>query len=316
MPTYSQSVITDTARALTGWTYPTAPGAKAKANNPAYYLGQMFAVETEHDTTAKSIIGGGNIPAGQTAEQDLTSVFDALMKQPTMAPFVSRQLIQHLVTSDPSPAYIKRVSTVFTDNGSGVRGDMKAVITAILTDPEARAADDPGATPNPTFGHMREPVLFLSNILRGLNATLGPSSGIYASANELGQDLFYPETVFSYYSPLYSLESGQPAPEFQIYSTETAAERADAVNTALYGAFDKTTKIDPTPFVQNASTVNALVDYISYVFDHHSMSSDLQQAAVGAANAATGADAAATALARVRAALYVVLTSSEYQIVQ
>src|ERR1700722_17441634 len=192
VPTYSQSVITDTARALTGWTYPTAPGAKAKANNPVYYIGKMFAVETEHYTTAKSIIGGVNIPAGQTAEQDLTSVFDALMKQPTMAPFGSRQLIQHLVTSDPSPAYIKRVSSVFSDNGSGVRGDMKAVITAILTDPEARGADGAGPKPNPTFGHMREPVLFLANILRGLNATLGPSNGINASANLMSQDLFYP----------------------------------------------------------------------------------------------------------------------------
>jgi hypothetical protein len=238
------------------------------------------------------------------------------MKQPTMAPFVSRQLIQHLVTSDPSAAYIKRVSSVFSDNGSGVRGDMKAVITAILTDPEARAGDDAGATPNSTFGHMREPVLFLSNILRGLNATLGPSNAINASTNQMSQDLFYPATVFSYYSPLYTLESGQPAPEFQIYSTETAAERADAVNTALYGAFDKTTTIDLTPFLQYGSDVTALVDYISYVFVHHSMSSDLQQAAAGAANAATGANAAAVALARVRAALYVVLTSSEYQIVQ
>ena len=82
-----------------------------------------------------------------------------------------------------------------------------------------------------------------------------------------------------------------------------------------YSRYGPTT-IDPTPFLQNASTVDALVDYISYVFDRHSMSSDLQQAAVGAANAATGANAAATALARVRAALYVVLTSSEYQIVQ
>ena len=102
----------------------------------------MFAVETNHDTTSKSIIGGVTIPAGQTAEQDLDSVLDALMAQGTMAPFVSRQLIQHLVTSDPSPAYIQRVSEVFTNNGAGVRGDMKAVITAILTDPEARAGDD------------------------------------------------------------------------------------------------------------------------------------------------------------------------------
>jgi uncharacterized protein (DUF1800 family) len=316
IPTYTQAIITDTARALTGWTYPTVPGVTAKANNPAYYLGQMFAVEAEHDTTAKSIIGGVSLPAGQTAQQDLASVLDALMKQPTMAPFVSRQLIQHLVTSAPSPAYIQRVASVFTDNGAGVRGDMKAVITAVLTDPEARAADDAGATPNPTFGHMREPVLFMANILRGLNATLGASNAINASATNLGQDLFYPETVFSYFSPLYTLEGGQPAPEFQIYSTATAAERADVVNTALYGALDKTTKTDLTPFLQYASNVTSLVNYIGTVFDHNAMSSDLQQAATSAANAATGATASASALARVQAALYVVLTSSEYQIVQ
>ena len=163
---------------------------------------------------------------------------------------------------------------------------------------------------------MREPVLFMANILRGLNATLGPANAIYASANDMGQDLFYPETVFSYFSPLYTLESGQPAPEFQIYSTQTSAERADVVNSALYGALDKTTKLDLTPFLQRGNDIKALVDYINYVFVHHSMSSDLQEAATSAATAATGSDAAATAMARVQAALYVVLTSSEYQIVQ
>jgi uncharacterized protein (DUF1800 family) len=268
----------------------------------------MFAVEAEHDTTSKSIIGGATVPAGQTAGQDLDSVLDALMAQKTMAPFVSRQLIQHLVTSHPSPAYIQRVSGVFLDNGSGVRGDMKAVITAILTDPEARAGDDSSAAPNPNFGHLREPVLFLANILRGLNATLGASSAIYNNAANLGQELFYPPTVFSYFSPLYTLENGDPAPEFQIYSAQTATNRADVVNTILYGALDKSTAINLTPFEQ--SDVSSMVNYISYVFLHHAMSSDLQQAAIGAAAAATGTKAQA------QAALYAVLTSSEYQIAQ
>jgi uncharacterized protein (DUF1800 family) len=308
VPTYTQAIVTSTARALTGWTYPTAPGATAKANNPAYYIGQMFAVDTEHDTTSKSIIGGVTLPAGQTAEQDLDSVLDALMAQKTMAPFVGKQLIQHLVTSDPSAAYIKRVSTVFLDNGLGVRGDMKAVLTAILTDAEARSADSPSAAVNPNFGHMREPVLFMANLLRGLNATLGASSAIYNDATNLGEDLFYPETVFSYFSPLYTLENGQPGPELQIYSTQTAANRADTVNTVLYGALDKSTTVNLTPFLQ--SDIGSMVDYVSYVFLHHAMSSELQAAAIGAATAATGTKAQA------QAALYVVLTSSEYQIVQ
>ncbi len=310
IPTYDQAVVTNTAKALTGWTYPTAPNATPKADNPAYYFGQMFAVEADHDTTSKAIIGGATIPAGQTAEQDLDSVLDALLAQPTMAPFVSKQLIQHLVTSNPSPAYIQRVSSAFLNDGAGVRGDMKSVITAILTDPEARAADDPSATPNPNFGHLREPVLFLANLLRGLNATLGSSSAIYQYASELGEDLFYSPTVFSYFSPLYRLENGDPAPEFQIDSTQTAANRADIINTILYGALDKSTTVDLTPFLPAGSNLSAMVDYIDYAFLHQAMSNDLRAAAISAASAATGAKAQA------QAALYTVLTASEYQIVQ
>ena len=143
IPTYTQAIVTSTAAALTGWTYPTAPSAKARANNPAYYIGQMIAVDSEHDKTSKTTIGNVVIPSGGTAEQDLDAVIDALMAQPSMAPFISQQLIQHLVTSNPSPGYVQRVATVFNNNGYGVSGDMKAVITAILTDVEARNADDP-----------------------------------------------------------------------------------------------------------------------------------------------------------------------------
>jgi uncharacterized protein (DUF1800 family) len=310
VPTYDQGAVTNTAKALTGWTYPTAPNVTARANNPAYYIGSMFAVEAEHDTTSKSIVGGLTIPAGQTAAQDLDSVLNALMAQKTMAPFVSRQLIQHLVTSDPSPAYIQRVSNVFLDNGSGVRGDMKAVIAAILTDTEARAGDTASAAVNPTFGHLREPVLFMANLLRGLNATLGTSSAIDHYSAELGEDLFSPPTVFSYFSPLYTLESGEPAPEFQIYSAQTATDRADIVNTILYGALDKSTTVNLTPFLPVSNDLSSMVDYIGYAFVHNAMSSGLRQAALGAASAATGAKAQA------QAALYVVLTSSEYQIIQ
>ncbi len=131
------------AKVLTGWTYPTAPGATAEEQQSrSTTSAQMIPVDAEHDTSAKTIFNNVTIPAGQTAEMDLESLLDALMSQPTMAPFVSQQLIQHLVTSNPSPAYIERVAKVFQNDGTGVTGDMQAVITAILTDPEARAADD------------------------------------------------------------------------------------------------------------------------------------------------------------------------------
>jgi uncharacterized protein (DUF1800 family) len=310
VPTYDQAEVTSQAKMLTGWTFPTAPGASAKNDNPAYYFGKMIAVEAEHDTTAKTIFGGIQVPAGQTAEQDLESLLDALMAQPTMAPFVSRQLIQHLVTSNPSPAYIQRVAAMFENNGGGVRGDMAAVITAILSDQEARAGDESSAAPNPGFGHLREPVLFMANLLRGLNATLGASSTVYNEANLMGQDLFYEPSVFSYFSPLYRISSGQLAPEFQIYSTQAAAERADVINAALYGSLDKSTTVDLTPFVSRGSDLPSLLDYASFVFLHSTMPPGLSEQALAAVSAVTSPKA------RAQAVLYLVLTSSDYQVIQ
>ncbi|MGB7758667.1 MAG: DUF1800 domain-containing protein [Bryobacteraceae bacterium] len=310
VPTYDQAEVTSQAKMLTGWTYPTAPGATAKNNNPAYYFGPMIAVEAEHDTSAKTIFGNIQIPAGQTAEQDLESLLDALMAQPTMAPFVGRQLIQHLVTSNPSPAYIERVASVFENDGAGVRGDMQAVITAILTDPEARAGDESSAAPSPGFGHLREPVLFLANLLRGLNATLGSGSTVYSDATLMGQDLFYEPSVFSYFSPLYRIPGGQLGPEFQIYSTQAAAERADVINTALYGHLDKTTTVDLTPFASPGTDVSAMIDYASFIFLHANTPPALYEQAAAAAAAAT------SPMARAQAILYLVLTSSDYQVIQ
>lgn len=308
--TYAQAIVTDTARALTGWTFPPAPGATSKANNPAYYFGQMIPVETNHDMGSKTIIGGKTLPPNQTAEQDLDAVLDALMAQPAMAPFVSRQLIQHLVTSNPSSAYIHRVAAVFTNDGSGVTGNMQAVITAILTDPEARAADDPTASIAPGYGHLREPVLFIANLLRGLNANLTASSAVYNDANLLGQNLFYPPSVFSYFSPLYTLPNGTLAPEFQLYSTATAVFRDNIVNAAIYGTLDKNTTLDYSEFLPYGNDGTVLLDHISYLFLHGSMSTALLEACANAMSATTSAQS------RVQAALYTVLTSNEYQVIQ
>ena len=183
---------------------------------------------------------------------------------------------------------------------------MRQVSTAILPDPEARAGDDLGAFPNPSFGHMREPVLYIANILRGLNATLGGNSRIFDYASKLGQDLFRAPSVFSYFSPQYRIQNGLLGPEFQIYSTHTAIGRVNFVDSVLHGS---STRIDLVPFVQSANDVDMLLDAINRVFLHQSMSPDLRRAAYRAASAADG-------MARVRAALYVVLTSAEYQIIQ
>jgi uncharacterized protein (DUF1800 family) len=309
VPTYDQSVVTNTARLLTGWTYPTAPGATAKTNNPSYYLGQMFAVESEHDETSKTIVGNVVVPAGQTAEQDVESLLDALMAQPSMAPFISQQLIQHLVTSNPSPAYVQRIAQVFQNDGTGVEGNLQAVISAILTDEEARAGDTSPSAITPNFGHLREPILFMSNVLRGLNATLSSSNAAASSASNLGENLFFAPSVFSYFSPQYRTQTGLLGPEFQIYSTQTAATRADIVNSLLYGTLSGI-KVDLSSFTAVAGNTSQLLNAIAAVFLHGAMSTQLETAATSAVNAQS------TALAKTQAALYVVLTSSEYQVIQ
>jgi uncharacterized protein (DUF1800 family) len=309
--TYAAADVTGLSQILTGWTYPTAPGATAKNNNPAYYLGQMFSVDAEHDKSAKTIFGNVTVPAGQTAPEDLEFLLDALMAQPTMAPFISQQLIEHLVTSNPSPAYIQRISTVFTDDGTGVRGNLQAVIKAILMDPEARAGDIPSSTEAVSFGHMREPILFMTSVLRGLNATVDATSTISGDTSEMGENLFNAPSVFSYFSPQSRTEFGLVGPEFQIYSTQTAADRVNLVSSILYGTKAKGFTINLAPFTTQATAnTTTLLNYISSIFLHGEMSAAMTEAATAAV------DAESSAAAKAQAALYVVLTSGEYQIIQ
>jgi uncharacterized protein (DUF1800 family) len=309
IPSYTQADVANLAKAFTGWTYPPMPGFTTRGHNRTYYLGSMVPVESLHDTTRKGILGVA-IHAGETAEADLDTALHAIFLHPNLPPFVSQQLIQHLVTSNPSPAYVSRVTSVFEDNGAGVRGDLKAVVHAILTDQEARAADDPNAPGQENFGHMREPVLFVANLLRGLSGAVSDTSTVAATATNLGQRLFYPPSVFSYFSPQYRTIHGLLGPELQIYSSQTAANRANAVNSAVYGGqFDAGTKLDISAFVAAAANSGALVNTIDRVFFHEAMSSELRAAINEAISPLTArADKA-------KAALYVALTSSEYQII-
>ena len=150
----------------------------------------------------------------------------------------------------------------------------------------------------------------MANILRGLNATVTAANTVQSAATEMGESLFAALSVFSYFSPQYRTVNGLFGPEFQIYSTQTVADRADIVNAALYGKLDASTTVDLAPFVSQAGNTANLLQYISCVFLHDGMSTALQQAATAAVNAA------ATPTAKAQAALYVVLTSGEYQIVQ
>ncbi len=319
IPTYDQSTIQNLAKVYTGWTYPTKPGATLQKHNPAYYAGPMVPYEPNHDTSVKTLLNGLADPAGLTAAQDLKVALDNIFTHPNVAPFVSKQLIQHLVTSNPSPAYVARVAQVFNDNGSGVRGSLASVLMAILLDPEARAADDdPTATPT-TGGKLREPVFLLASMMRGLGAVVNDTNNLTGMATNLGQQLFYPPTVFNYFAPGYDIPptySGGAAllgPEFQLESPSAAVTRYNTVNSVIYGNLGAGAVIDLTPFSNLGNNPAALFTAVSNAFFYGQMPAAMQTVIQSATTAITGTTAAA-AKARAQAALYLGLSSAYYNV--
>lgn len=319
IPTYNQSTIQNFAKVYTGWTYPTKPGATLLRHNPAYYAGPMEPFAANHDTSSKTLLNGLVAPAGLTAAQDLKVALDNIFSHPNVAPFVSKQLIQHLVTSNPSPAYVARVAQVFNDNGGGVRGSLASVVMAVLLDPEARAADDnPTAIP-PTGGKLREPVFFLASTMRGLGAVVNDTNNLTGLATNLGQQLFFPPTVFNYFAPGYQIPpdytGGAPllGPEFQLESPSAAVTRYNTVNSIIYGNLGAGAVIDLTPFSNLGNTPASLFTAVSNAFFYGQMPAAMQTMMQSATTAITGTTAAA-AKARAQAALYLGLSSAYYNV--
>ncbi|MEM9378987.1 MAG: DUF1800 domain-containing protein [Planctomycetota bacterium] len=220
IPTYDQTTITETARALTGWTYPAVfPPSNELVDFLDTYprFGPMEPWPAFHDFGAKTIVGGAVLPANQSPQEDVDSVLDALAAHPNVGPFLGRQLIQRLVTSNPSPAYVERVAAVWNDDGGGRRGNLEAVVRAILLDEEARN----GHVSQPlTFGKVREPVLRITALWRAFEAT-GAVTGIHFAADEeLGQRPQSAPSVFNFFRPTYATNAlvaqGLVAPEMQI----------------------------------------------------------------------------------------------------
>ena len=232
VPTYSQSTITAFAATFTGWTYAALPGIASKSHNPINYSVPMVATAANHDVTTKALFSSYTIPAGQTADVEMNEAIDNIFNHPNVGPFIGKQLIQKLVTSNPSPAYVTRVSQAFNNNGQGVRGDMKATLRAILLDPEARG----DFKSDPAYGHMREPVLFITSVLRALD---GESDGVYlmGQSNSMQQQVLFSPTVFNYYPADYSIPGTTLlGPEFGIQNATTSFARASFLNSLLFGA--------------------------------------------------------------------------------
>jgi uncharacterized protein (DUF1800 family) len=198
--TYSQRDVEELARVLTGWRYNPTPAVRPGRNHGNWMRPMVPSTwPPERDSGAKTVMGK-TFPGGQTAPKDLRDAVDMLMSHPNIAPFVTTRLIQHLVKSNPTPAYVQRMVGVFVNNGSGVRGDMKAVVKAILLDAEARAGDNPAAA-RADDGKLREPFLHRVAMWRSMGCSKFPTNYDGWPLNPELQTPLQAESVFSFYAP-------------------------------------------------------------------------------------------------------------------
>jgi uncharacterized protein (DUF1800 family) len=316
--TYTQNDITGMARVLTGWTYPACSGTSQWPNLPCFQ-GQMVIFENHHDNTAKQVLGT-TIQTG-SAEGDLDQALAVIESYPStkagipnMAPFISKSLIQHLVTSNPSPAYVERVATVFAQSG----GSLKPVVKAILEDTEAGYGNGGAALPD-NQGHLREPVLYVVSLLRSLGATLTSPASLNAFNKAMGQDLFSPPSVFNYYSPFYVLPATTLlAPEFQILSQEAAFSRANYAYFATHDKVSPNISVDLSNFITMASDTNPATQVASLTTLLNAVSETLLAAPVssGVLNAAMPMlTSTKDPQIRTRNAIYLVAASPQYQVI-
>lgn len=307
VPTYTQDTIEGFSHVFTGWSYPPLPGKSAQFYNQPYYSGPMLPYDSHHDKGSKLLLNGVTLAAGGNIQDDLNAALSNIFNHPNVGPFISKQLIQKLVTSNPSPDYVSRVAKVFGDNGSGVRGDLKAVVTAILMDPEARRGDDPTQV-QANDGHLREPLLHIMTLMRALNATTDGTNLMYY-ASDMRQNPFDPTTVFNFYPPNYQIQGTQLlGPEFKILNTSTSISRINFVNDLVYGSVSQGTKTNISSYVGAASDVNKLLDLVSLNMLHGQMSDAMRSTLSSTLTSITDNTR------RAQTALYLTGSSSQFQV--
>ncbi len=317
VPTYSNVDIREFAKIFTGLSY-GGPNAVFGNDTPNFAV-PMRMFEEAHEPGPKNLLNGVVVPAGQSGMQDIESAIDNLFMHPNVGPFIGRQLIQRLVTSNPSPAYVERVANAFNNNGSGVRGDLRAVIRAVLLDPEATAPVD--KTSN--FGKLREPAVRYAAMLRQLGAE--SDDGFIFNTGYLLQELgkqhpLSSPSVFNFYLPEHSpagdiAAAGLVAPEFQILTSNSVVGLTNLVDFAVSADFVTDAPepfatvtlsyADYRPLTDNAA---ALVERLSIVFTAGTLDAETQSRIVSILNDIDDAEF------RLRAAVYMVLVSADYAV--
>jgi uncharacterized protein (DUF1800 family) len=325
------------AKVLTGFSW-NIPGNKSDTawSNCCAYIGPgygedilpMQSFPNHHSIAEKSFLGV-TIPASGNpdAEGDLKIALDTLFNHPNLPPFFAKQMIQHLVTSSPSPAYVGRVAAVFQNNGFGVRGDMKAVITAILMDDEAR--NSANAAANPQYGKIREALVRYTEWARAFTAQSRNGSYNLGSTEDpiygLGQMSLRSPSVFNWFAPGYtppgtSLEkAGLLAPEMQMTDVSTVVGYLNYMQNAIGGGAANGPDVfsSYSTEIGLAATPDQLVDRINLLLMAGRMDNTLRGQIISAVNSiaipSSGSDAINAALAnRVKMAIYLTMAAPSY----
>jgi len=310
--TYTLDDITGLARVFTGWDFDLAGG---DTKTPDFVRRPMTQVASRYETGAKTFLGT-TIPAGTSAINSLTLALDAICGHANVAPFFCRQLIQRLVTSNPSPAYVARIATVFNNDGSGARGNLRAVIRALLIDDEARNASTAAST---SYGKLREPMLRFIGWGRAFGAT--SASGAWTgntgdAAKGLAQSPLRSPTVFNFFRPGYVPPNSAlgnaalVAPEFQIANESSVVGCINYLQRAVAGSIGDITP-DYSTLTPLADDAGALLAELNLVLAANQISATTLAALVTAVQTMpSGTDA--TRRNRINAALVLVLAAPEY----
>jgi uncharacterized protein (DUF1800 family) len=235
--TYSQQAIVGLAHAFTGWSFHHEPGEENFRWGPSDYSNPLMNYDDYHYKGEKRLLESMILDANGTGPGDMTAILDMLFEHDNVGPFISHQLIQRLVTSNPSPGYVYRVAQKFNDNGSGVRGDLKEVVRAILTDYEARS---PEATTAQGYGKIREPLLRMTHLWRAFNASAPNGKFSYhRPEGNLRQAALRAPTVFNFFEPGFVhpgilAQAGLVAPEFQITNENNATFLTNEFRRAVF----------------------------------------------------------------------------------
>jgi uncharacterized protein (DUF1800 family) len=334
VPTYTPQDISGLAKVFTGmgWYSPTpsATTFKGGARHANASVTPMIFYPAFHSTSAKSFLGT-TIAASAIAdpEGDIKIALDRIYNDPNVGPFMARRLIQNLVTSNPSSAYIGRVAAVFNNNGSGVRGDMAAVVKAVLLDSEAR---DSATAAGATYGKLREPIVRLGNWMRSFGAV--SASGNYlvnstSTRTSLGQSPLTAASVFNFYRPGFVPPNSRLAqqnltgPEFQIADEITVAGYANFIQSAIGNGTGtgQDVKAAYTQEMLLAKDPAALVDRMNRLLFSGQMSATLRSQIINAVSAValpsgtpTQAQTDAALLNRAKLAVFLSMVSPEYMV--